>query len=245
MHLRMQWRRLYARLVSIPAVTLFAVASAVAVLSKLSIAAASEQPELSLPQPRLERASFAVVFEGIASYYAHAFHGRRTAHGKRFNMYEFTAAHRTLPFGTILRVTNPATGECLLVQINDRGPFVKRRVLDLSYAAASALGVRLGKIRAEGFAPSDIASDSLALLFLGPRYEPYRADRNAFSVIEEFTHFSHALRAHRLRATDPDIALAILPMPGEEGTGEFRYAVVRLSPLVRSEDSLAAMLPPP
>lgn len=81
MHLRMQWRRLYARLVSIPAVTLFAIASAVAVLSKLSIAAASEQPEPSLPQPRLERASFAVVFEGIASYYAHAFHGRRTAMG--------------------------------------------------------------------------------------------------------------------------------------------------------------------
>lgn len=245
MYIRMQWRQMYARVVSIPAVTLFAIASTVAVLSKLSIAAASEHSEQSLPQPRLERASFAVVFEGLASYYAHAFHGRRTAHGKRFNMYEFTAAHRALPFGTILRVTNPATGECLLVQINDRGPYVKRRVLDLSYAAANALGVRLGKVRAEGFAPLDIISDSLALLFLGPQYEPYRADRSAFNVIEEFTNFSHALRAHRFRATDPDIALAILPLPSDDGAAEFRYAVVRLSPLVRLEDSLAALLPPP
>jgi hypothetical protein len=245
MHGRLQWQRLYARLVSIPAVTLLAVAAAVAILSKLSIAAASEESHYALPHVRIERASFTLVFEGIASYYAHAFHGRRTAHGKRFNMYEFTAAHRSLPFGTILRVSNPSTGECLLVQINDRGPYVRRRVLDLSLAAANAIGVRLGKVKAEGFTPQDLAKDSLTLLFVGSKYEPYRAEQDSYTVLAEFTNFSHALRDHRLRLSDPDIALAVIPSSGEDGQVEFRYAVVRLSPLVHLDDSLAAVLPPP
>ena len=78
---------------------------------------------------------------GVASWYGQPHHGRLTASGRRFNMHELTAAHRTLPFGTRLRVTNLINGRAVTVTITDRGPFVKQRVLDLSYAAARAIGM--------------------------------------------------------------------------------------------------------
>jgi rare lipoprotein A len=76
---------------------------------------------------------------GIASYYADAYHGRTTASGETFDMYELTAAHRTLPFGTRVRVTNLDNGRSVTVRINDRGPFIDGRVIDLSLAAAQRL----------------------------------------------------------------------------------------------------------
>ncbi|NOY64133.1 MAG: septal ring lytic transglycosylase RlpA family protein [Nitrospirae bacterium] len=77
----------------------------------------------------------------VASWYGKKFHGRPTASGEIFNMYGHTAAHKSLPFGTLLRVTNPANGRSVVVKINDRGPFVKGRDLDLSYGAAKQLGL--------------------------------------------------------------------------------------------------------
>jgi rare lipoprotein A len=79
--------------------------------------------------------------QGMASWYGYPHHGRITASGRRFNMHELTAAHRTLPFGTRLRVTNLMNGRSVTVTITDRGPFVKQRVLDLSYAAAREIGM--------------------------------------------------------------------------------------------------------
>ena len=76
---------------------------------------------------------------GIASYYGKKFHGRTTANGERFDMRELTAAHRTLPFGTVVRVTNLNNGLEVRVRINDRGPFVKGRIIDLSRGAAKKL----------------------------------------------------------------------------------------------------------
>jgi len=76
---------------------------------------------------------------GVASYYAHKYHGRKTASGERFDMNDMTAAHKTLPFGTRVRVTNVSNGKSVTVRINDRGPFVKGRVIDLSLAAAKKL----------------------------------------------------------------------------------------------------------
>lgn len=73
---------------------------------------------------------------GIASFYGPKFHGLQTASGEVFDMYQFTAAHRQIPFGTRLKVTNLDNGKSVIVRVNDRGPFVKNRVLDLSYAAA-------------------------------------------------------------------------------------------------------------
>lgn len=80
------------------------------------------------------------VFEGYASYYGKEFHGKKTASGEIFDMYQLTAAHRTLPLGTICRVTNLDNHKSVIVKINDRGPFVEGRILDLSYGAAKALG---------------------------------------------------------------------------------------------------------
>lgn len=76
---------------------------------------------------------------GRASWYGPRFHGRRTASGERFDMNELTAAHRTLPFGTRVRVRNIQNGREVVVRINDRGPHIRKRIIDLSKAAAAAL----------------------------------------------------------------------------------------------------------
>jgi len=78
---------------------------------------------------------------GIASWYGPGFSGRPTASGETFNPNAMTAAHRSLPFGTKVRVTNAHTGQSVVVRINDRGPFVRGRVIDLSAAAARAIGL--------------------------------------------------------------------------------------------------------
>lgn len=79
--------------------------------------------------------------KGVASYYADRFHGRKTASGVRYDKGALTAAHKTLPMGTKVRVTNLKSGESVDVEINDRGPHVKGRVVDLSKAAARELGM--------------------------------------------------------------------------------------------------------
>jgi len=79
--------------------------------------------------------------QGIASYYAHKFHGRRTSSGEIFDMNKMTCAHRTLPFGTLLKVEDVKTGKSVVVRVTDRGPFSKGRVIDLSLAAAKELGI--------------------------------------------------------------------------------------------------------
>jgi rare lipoprotein A len=81
------------------------------------------------------------VFTGVVSYYADEFHGRKTANGEIYNMYDRTAAHQFLPFDTILQVNNPKNGKKVLVRINDRGPFKANRILDLSYQAAKDIGL--------------------------------------------------------------------------------------------------------
>ena len=82
---------------------------------------------------------------GQASYYAAPYHGRATASGERFDTHKLTAAHRTLPFGTRVRVTNLRNGKSVVVTITDRGPFKKGRVIDVSEKAARELGfVRAG-----------------------------------------------------------------------------------------------------
>ena len=83
--------------------------------------------------------------QGVASFYGTRFAGRPTASGETFNPSEFTAAHKTLPFGSRVRVTNPRNGNSVIVRINDRGPYVRGRVIDVSRAAAEELGmVRAG-----------------------------------------------------------------------------------------------------
>jgi rare lipoprotein A len=93
-------------------------------------------------------ATYLSIGEGEASYYGAELAGNRTASGERFNPNAMTAAHRTLPLGTRLRVTNQANGKSVLVRVNDRGPFVGNRLIDLSLGAAREIGmVRAGKAR--------------------------------------------------------------------------------------------------
>jgi rare lipoprotein A len=85
------------------------------------------------------------VKTGLASYYATSFQGRKTANGEIFNNNKLTAAHLTLPFGTLVKVTNIKTGKWVIVRINDRGPYNRKRIIDLSYRAAKHLGMINGK----------------------------------------------------------------------------------------------------
>ncbi len=90
-------------------------------------------------RPRLKsRKAYQV---GTASWYGRYFQGKPTASGEPYNMYQFTAAHRHLPLGTIVRVTNLANGESVVVRVNDRGPMPKSRIIDLSYGAARSIGM--------------------------------------------------------------------------------------------------------
>ena len=95
-------------------------------------------PQSSYARPAAPKASYDVV--GVASWYGKPYHGRKTASGQVYNMYQMTAAHPSLPFGTRVAVTNLDNGRTVIVTINDRGPFVKGRVIDVSRKAASKLG---------------------------------------------------------------------------------------------------------
>ena len=85
---------------------------------------------------------------GLASWYGGKFQGRLTANGEVFDTNQLTAAHRTLPFGTLVRVTNPRNAQSVVVRINDRGPFVEGRVIDLSRAAAERIGIAAAGVAA-------------------------------------------------------------------------------------------------
>lgn len=95
---------------------------------------------------------------GIASWYGDKFHGKPTATGEIYNKRDMTAAHKTLPLNSMLYVTNVETGKSIMVRLNDRGPFIGKRIIDLSEAAATALGTKgkgLGKVRVQYAGPAD------------------------------------------------------------------------------------------
>jgi len=103
---------------------------------------------------QLSSGSAFLVAEGLASFYANRFHGLKTANGEHFDKHELTAAHRSLPFGTMVRVTNLQNGRNVVVRINDRGPFKKSRIIDVSPAAAKEIGLvsrGVGSVRIEAY----------------------------------------------------------------------------------------------
>jgi len=87
------------------------------------------------------RSSEGYFQKGTASWYGKLFHGKETASGNIYDMYSYTAAHRSLPLGSKVRVTNLQNGKDIIVKINDRGPYTKNRIIDLSYSAAKSLGI--------------------------------------------------------------------------------------------------------
>jgi len=99
------------------------------------------------------------VETGIASYYGEKFHGRRTSNQEVYDMYAYTAAHKSLPLPSFARVTNLDTGQSVVVRVNDRGPFHDGRVIDLSYAAAVKIGIReagMGRVEVRALTPEDV-----------------------------------------------------------------------------------------
>jgi len=109
--------------------------------------------------------------EGIASWYGKDFHGKKTSNGEIYDMHAMTAAHKTLPLGVFVKVRNRENGEETVVRVNDRGPFVKNRIIDLSYSAAKKLGVD-----AKGTAPVRI--EALGYRATGASGESYSAPEN-------------------------------------------------------------------
>ncbi len=97
---------------------------------------------------------------GRASWYGKYFHGKKTASGEPYNMFEFTAAHQRLPLGSFVRVTNLHNSRWVIVRINDRGPVPKSRIIDLSYGAAQILGLRaegVERVRLDLVQPAEVA----------------------------------------------------------------------------------------
>lgn len=103
--------------------------------------------------------------QGVASWYGAPFHGRRTSSGTVYDMHDFTAAHKTLPLPTLVRVTNLENGRSVVVTVDDRGPFVKNRLIDLSFAAAKELGIvqtGTGRVEVEAVRTRRVLSASAA-----------------------------------------------------------------------------------
>lgn len=116
--------------------------AACAGVALLAACQSAPPPQAFVPPPPTtadERPQFMQV--GLASWYGPGFHGNLTASGERFNMNALTAAHRTLPFNSYVRVTDLATGRSVIVRINDRGPYEAHRIIDLSARAARELGI--------------------------------------------------------------------------------------------------------
>lgn len=114
----------------------------------------------------LGTAASALEQEGLASWYGGKFQGRQTASGEIFDTNELTAAHKSLPFGTIVKVTNLENGKSTVVRINDRGPFVPGRIIDLSRAAAAHIGLAgqgVAKVRIQVLAPDSPEAADLAV----------------------------------------------------------------------------------
>jgi rare lipoprotein A len=120
-------------------------------------------------QPLTEKGPNVAGFRetGRASWYGRFFHGRRTANGERYDMHALTAAHRTLPLGSYVRVTDSATSRSVVVRINDRGPFARGRVIDLSLAAATALGMQhagTARVQIEGLTQQEARAERAEML---------------------------------------------------------------------------------
>jgi rare lipoprotein A len=150
---------------------------------------------------------------GIASWYGPGFHGRRTASGKIYNQYDLTAAHRTLPFGTPVRVTHLQSGASVDVRITDRGPFVGGRIIDLSYAAARKIGLiqpGIGKVRLELLDPAAPAPPMQYAVQVGPFREHEHASAARQMLAEHFPE-SHVVRI--VGARGPFYRVRVGPYP--------------------------------
>jgi rare lipoprotein A len=130
-----------------------------------AVASSLEAPAIAYPAQPVKPVR---VWEGKASWYGPRFHGRTTANGEKYDMFGPTAAHRTLPMGSIVRIVNKRTGKGRIVRINDRGPYVEGREIDVSYHIATSLG----------FAENGLARVQIELLEVPERRWPKKTVAN-------------------------------------------------------------------
>ncbi len=194
-------------------------------------------------EPNLEKydisSRFLYEVEGTASYYGKRFHSRLTANGERFDMYALTAAHKELPFGTILRVTNKNSNKTALVRINDRGPYAGKRILDLSYRSAKDIdGLGLPRVKIQALLPNhDAIEDTTNDYYFG-----YSMDKPLLCLPEELVNkvdstkkFHTAVsKYNRLsnQNTDSEYYLMIQAnhyQRNELGNTEYRYFIAEIS----------------
>ncbi|HET7892901.1 MAG TPA: septal ring lytic transglycosylase RlpA family protein [Candidatus Sulfotelmatobacter sp.] len=125
-----------------------------------NISEASAAPVSSIPKPEVRKQVKTKPYQvGTASWYGQIFDGKPTASGEPYDMYDMTAAHLTLPMGSYVRVTNLRNGKAVIVRVNDRGPIVPGRIIDLSYGAAQALQFKqrgLQRVRLDLVNPHDV-----------------------------------------------------------------------------------------
>src|SRR4029078_12156274 len=166
------------------------------------------------------------IERGMASWYGPGFHGNKTANGERYDMHKLTAAHRTLPLGSIAVVRSATTGKEVTVRINDRGPFAKGRVLDLSYAGAQTLGM-VGhgtdqiELRVIGF-----QGRTAAIGFLRVQIGSFAEHQNAATLLQRA---QRIYTGGRIQAVDlPDGTRYRVPDGGCNTEGQAESAATRL-----------------
>jgi rare lipoprotein A len=146
---------------------------------------------------------------GVASWYGRQFHGNRTASGERYDMFAMTAAHPTLPIPCYVRVTNVRDGRSVIVRVNDRGPFYKDRIIDLSYAAASKLGLAVagsGEVDVDRILPAQVAAGAAS-----PACASARTGKASDCVAQPAPGPDRAVVAANQAAPAPPVADAIPP----------------------------------
>ncbi len=171
--------------------------------------------------------------KGTASYYGAKFHGRLTSNREVYDMYAFTAAHKTLPLPSFARVTNLDNGESVIVRVNDRGPFHDGRVVDLSYAAAVRLGITqrgTGNVEVRALQPGD---DNL--LADKPSWRERRAATAASPVV--------ATAAPVRRASDMDRLVGALPSPAPHAAGSAQPAATQAATLDAGPVTVSSLPP--
>ncbi|MEX2576949.1 MAG: septal ring lytic transglycosylase RlpA family protein, partial [Halofilum sp. (in: g-proteobacteria)] len=176
------------------------------------------------------------VAEGVASWYGSKFHGRRTSSGETYDMYALTAAHRSLPLPTYVRVTNLDNGQETVVRVNDRGPFHDERIIDLSYGAALKLGFAdsgTARVRVRALSPGGgEASRQPASASGGAEPEPEAGD-----VFIQVGAFAQLVNAQHLRARVHGLDIRPVEVARGQNTGGERVYRVRVGPLAAGEQA--------
>lgn len=204
------------------------------ILALLPVGCAHRKAPPPRTEPQVTPARPGTVEKGIASWYGEPYHGRRTASGEVYDMHQISAAHRTLPFGTVVRVTRRDTGQAVEVRINDRGPFVAGRIIDLSYGAARRIGLDV-----DGIAPVKI--EVLARTARVRSEPPQRSARTpdacwwvqvgAFAEIDNARRAERALaqsgeRAVMLEGSDGLYRVRVGPVESEAAAGQIRMRIL-------------------